>query len=214
MPLIQPPPPGPPRKLFAPPEAKPRKPTDPALLPEPPKVQAKSEVKQNPALAANLVAALENRPKARNFVPPVAPPVERKIAPALPEAPGLATALRSDRVPLLAESMAAPLANKPQARTFIPPAAPGRQSAGPVALPDAPKVAMQLAKAGEPNAAIDGAALGPLANKPKRRTFVPPATPGGGNGSGNSPAVPLLQDAPTINAAGMPSANVMWRWWV
>jgi protein TonB len=208
MPLIQPPPPGPPRKLFLPPQAKPQKPTDPALLPEPPKVQAKSEVKQNPALAANLAAALENRPKARNFVPPVAPPVERKVAPALPEAPGLATRLRSDRVPLLAESMAAPLANKPQPRTFIPPAAPGRQSAGSVALPDAPKVAMQLAKAGEPNAAIDGAALGPLANKPKPRAFVPPATPGGGNGSGNATAAPLLQDAPTINSAGMPSANV------
>jgi TonB family protein len=209
MPLIQPPPPGPPRKLFVPPQAKPQKPTDPApALPEPPKVRTKVEAKQNPVLAANLVAALENRPKPRNFVPPVAPLVERKVAPALPQAPGLATRLRSDRVPLLAESMAAPLANKPQPRTFIPPAAPGRQSAGPVALPDAPKVAMQLAKAGEPNAAIDGAALGPLANKPKPRAFVPPATSGGGNGSGNATAVPLLQDAPSINTAGMPSANV------
>jgi TonB family protein len=209
MPLIQPPPPGPPRRLFVPPQAKPRKPTDPApALSEPPKVQSKSEAKQNPALAANLVAALENRPKPRNFVPPVAPPAERKVAPALPEAPGLATTLRSGRVPLLAESMAAPLANKPQPRNFVPPAEPERPSAGPVALPDAPKVAMQLAKAGEPNAAIDGAALAPLANKPKPRAFVPPATPGGGNGSGNSPAVPLLQEAPSINAAGMPSANV------
>jgi len=209
MPLIQPPPPGPPRKLFIPPQAKPRKAADPApALPEPPKVQSKLAIKQDPALAANLVAALENRPKPRNFVPPVERVVERKAAPALPEAPGLATALRSDRVPLLAENMAAPLANKPQARTFIPPAAPGRPSAGPVALPDAPKVAMQLARAGAPNAAIDGAALGPLANKPKPRDFVPPATPGGGNGSGNSTTVPLLQDAPSINAAGMPSANV------
>ena len=209
MPLIQPPPPGPPRKLFVPPQAKPPKPPDEApAIPEPPKVQSKVEVKQYPALAANLIAALESRPKSRNFVPPVATPVERKIAPALPEAPGLATRLRSDRVPLLAESMAAPLANKPQPRTFIPPAAPGRPSAGPVALPDAPKVAMQLVKTGEPNAAIDGAALGPLANKPKPRAFVPPATPGGGNGSGNAAAVPLLQDAPSINAAGMPSANV------
>lgn len=209
LPLIQPPPPGPPPKLFVAPQAKPQKPTDLApALPEPPKVQSKVEVKQNPALAANLAAALENRPKPRNFVPPVAPPVERKAAPALPEAPGLATTLRSDRVPLLAENMAAPLANKPQARTFIPPAAPGRPSAGPVALPDAPKVAVQLAKAGEPNAAIDRAALAPLANKPKARAFVPPATPGGGSGSGNGPAVPLLQEAPSIHAAGMPSANV------
>jgi hypothetical protein len=63
MPLIQPPPPGPPRKPFAPPEAKPRKPTDPALLPEPPKVQAKSEVKQDPALTPNLVAALGEPPR-------------------------------------------------------------------------------------------------------------------------------------------------------
>jgi TonB family protein len=209
LPLIQPPPPGPPRKLFVPPQAKPRKPPDPGpALPEPPKVQSRFALKQNLALAANLVAALENRPKPRNFVPPVTPPVQRKAVPALPEAPGFATALRSDRVPLLAESMAAPLANKPQPRTFIPPAAPVRPSAGPVALPDAPKVTVKLAKAGEPNAAIDGAALAPLANKPKPRAFVPPATPGGGNGSGNAPAVPLLQEAPSIHAAGMPSANV------
>ena len=208
MPLIQPPPPGPPRKLFVPPQAKPRKPPDPApALPEPPKVQTKLAMKQNPALEANLVAALENRPKPRDFVAPVAKPVERRTAPALPEAPSLATALRSDHVPMLAESMAAPLANKPQPRTFVPPAAPGRPSAGPVALPDAPRVAMQLAKAGEPNAAIDGAALAPLANKPKPRAFVAPAAPGGGNGSGNA-AVPLLQEAPSINVAGMPSANV------
>ncbi len=208
MPLIQPPPPGPPQRLFVPPQAKPRNAPDPApALPEPPKVQSKLAIKQNPALEANLVAALENRPKPRDFVAPVAKPVERKAAPALPEAPSLATALRSDRVPMLAENMAAPLANKPQARTFVPPAAPGRPSAGPVALPDAPRVAMQLAKAGEPNAAIDGAALAPLANKPRPRAFVPPAAPGGGNGSGNA-AVPLLQEAPSINAAGMPSANV------
>ena len=209
MPLIQPPPPGPPRRLLVPPQAKPQKTEDPApTLPEPPKVQSKVEVKQDPTLAANLVAALENRPKPRNFVPPVAPVAERKAAPALPEAPGLATTLRSDRVPLLAENMAAPLANKPQPRTFIPPAAPGQPSAGPVALPDAPKVAMQLAKAGEPNAAINGSALAPLANKPKPRAFVPPAAPSSGNGSGNATAVPVLQEAPSINAAGMPSANV------
>ena len=209
MPLIQPPPPGPPQRLFVPPQAKPQKAPDPApALPEPPKVQSKLAMKQNPALEANLVAALENRPKPRDFVAPVAKPVERKAAPALPEAPSLATALRSDRVPMLAENMAAPLANKPQARTFVPPAAPGRPSAGPVALPDAPRVAMQLAKAGEPNAAIDGAVLAPLANKPKPRAFVPPVTGGGGNGSGSAAAVPLLQEAPSINVAGMPSANV------
>ena len=209
MPLIEPPPPGPPRKLFVPPQAKPRKPPDAApALPEPPKVQSKLAMKQNPALQANLGAAIENRPKPRDFVAPVAKPVERKAAPALPVVPSLATALRLDRVPLLAENMAAPLANKPQPRTFVPPATPGRPSAGPVALPDAPRVAMQLAKAGEPNAAIDGAALAPLANKPKPRAFVPPVTAGGGNGSGNAAAVPLLQEAPSINAAGMPSANV------
>ena len=208
MPLIQPPPPGPLRKLFVPPQVQPRKLPDPArALPEPPKVHSKLAMKQNPALEANLEAVLENRPKLRDFVAPVPKPVERKAAPALPEAPSLATGQRSDRVPLLAESMAAPLANKPQPRTFVPPAAPGRPSAGPVALPDAPRVAMQLAKAGEPNAALEGAALAPLANKPKPRAFVPPVTPGGGNGSGNA-AVPLLQEAPSTDGTGMPSANV------
>ena len=207
LPLIQPPPPGPPAKLFVPPRANPPKSVDPTpALPEPPKVQSKLVMKQSPAPEANLVAALENRPTPRDFVAPVAKPVERKAAPALPEAPSLATALRSDRVPLLAENMAAPLANKPQARTFVPPAAPGRPSAGPVALPDAPRVAMQLARVREPNAAIDGAPLAPLAKKPKPRAFMRPVTPGG-NGSGNT-AIPLLQEAPSINAAGMPSANV------
>ncbi len=209
LPLIQPPPPGPPRKLFTPPAPKAQKPSEPApALPEPPKLPSRVEVKLNPALSANLGAALENRPKPRNFVPPVPRPEQRAATPALPEAPGLATTLRSERVPLLAENMAAPLANKPQPRTFVPPAAPGRPSAGPVALPDAPKIAAALAGGGEQNAAIEGAALAPLANKPKPRAFVPPAAPGGANGSSRAAAVPVLQDAPSLNAAAMPSANV------
>jgi TonB family protein len=210
MPLIQPPPPGPPRKIFTPPTSKPQKPALPAPeLPEPPKLQSKVEAaKLNPALTANLAAALENRPKPRNFVPPVPRPERRAATPALPEAPGLATSLRSERVPMLAENMAAPLANKPQARTFVPPPAPGRPSAGPVALPDAPKIAVALAHAGERNAAIEGAALAPLANKPKPRAFVPPVAPGGGNGPGSAASVPILQDAPSLNAAAMPSSNV------
>src|SRR5258708_18123772 len=91
MPLIQPPSPGPPRKLFVPPQAQPRKLPDPARPPpEPPRVRSKLAMKQNPALETNLAAALENRPKPRDFVAPVAKPVERKAAPALPEAPSLA----------------------------------------------------------------------------------------------------------------------------
>jgi len=135
MPAIAPPPPGPPRKVFIPPPPAPRKPPATApTLPEPPRIQAKVEMRQNPALTANLAAALENRPKPRNFVPPVPKPERRAAAPALPEAPGIATTLRSDRVPMLAENIAAVLANKPTPRAFIQPARPAAEAlpAGPL----------------------------------------------------------------------------------
>src|SRR5258708_22154507 len=87
MPLILPPPPRSLRKLFVPPQEQPQKLPHPArALPEPPKVHSTLAMKQNPALEANLEAVLENRPKLRDFVAPVPNPVERKAAPALPEA--------------------------------------------------------------------------------------------------------------------------------
>ena len=119
----------PPRKLFVPPEPRRRKPPDPLLAAGAAKVQVQ---KQSPAMPASLVAAIENRPKPRNFVPPVPKPERRVAVQALPEAPGIATALRSERVPMLAENMAAALANKPQPRTFVPPPAPGRPSPHPL----------------------------------------------------------------------------------
>jgi len=210
LPAIAPPPPGPPRKVFVPPPSTARKPpaTGPAL-PEPPRIQAKVEMRQNPALAANLAAALENRPKPRNFVPPVPKPEQRVAAPALPEAPGIATTLRSERVPMLAENMAAVLANKPQPRKFVPPPALGRASAGPAALPDAPRVVSQLAYT---NGAARNPAIGDnfaplLANKPKPRAFIPPA-PAGGGGTPGGTAAPALVDAPSLDMARMPSADV------
>jgi TonB family protein len=208
LPAIPAPPPGPPRKLFVPPEPRRRKLPDPVSLPEPPKVQTQ---KQGAAVVASLVAAIENRAKPRNFVPPVPKPERRAAVQALPEAPGISTALRSERVPMLAENMAAALANKPQARTFVPPAARVRPSAGPVALPDAPKIAAQLARAGgvAQNLAIRDASAEALANKPKPREFVAPAVAaGGGRDRNGSAAVPLLEEAPNVNAAGMPSSNV------
>jgi TonB family protein len=211
LPLIPPPPPGPPHKLFTPPAPKPPKPRAPApTLPQPPQIQAKFVLKQNALMMADLAAALLNRPKPRSFVPPVAKPERRAAAPALPEAPGIATTLRSERNPLLAENMAAPLANKPQPRKFIPPAAPGRPAATPTALPDAPKVAGQPAYArdGTRNPAFEGDIAAALANKPKPRTFVPPSQPGGGNGAAGNAVTPAIQDAPTLDAAGLPSTNV------
>jgi TonB family protein len=212
LPLIQPPPPGPPRKLLVPPEAKPQKPPDPApTLPEPPKAPPKIDLKQNPALMANFAAALENRPRPRNFVPPVPKPERRTAAPALPEAPVVATTLRSERIPLLAENMAAPLANKPQPRTFVPPPAPARLAAGPVTLPDAPKMATQLAyaKSVGQNPALGDASAAALANKPKPRAFVaPPTAIRGGQGSNANAAAPVVQEAPSLDLAGIASANV------
>jgi TonB family protein len=208
MPAIPAPPPGPPRKLFVPPETRRQKPADPASLPEPPKVQAP---KPAPAMPAALMAEIENRPKPRNFVPPVPKPERRAAVEALPEAPGISTALRSERAPMLAENMAAALANKPQPRTFVAPAAPARPSAAPVALPDAPKIATQLARSTgvPPNLATQDASAAALANKPKPREFVAPAAGvGRGHGLNGSQAAPLVEEAPAVNAAGMPSANV------
>lgn len=201
LPLI----PAPPRKMFVPPEPRRRKPPDPVSLPEPPEIQ----VQQHRAMPASLVAAMENRPKPRNFVPPVAKPERRVAVQALPEAPGIATALRSERVPMLAENMAAALANKPQPRTFVPPPSRMRPSAGPVALPDAPKISMQLARGNgvAQNPAIQNASAAALANKPRPREFVAPAA-GGGQDLNGSAAAPLLEEAPTVNAYGMPSSNV------
>ncbi|HVP48818.1 MAG TPA: energy transducer TonB [Bryobacteraceae bacterium] len=206
LPLIPPPPPGPARKLFVPPKPRPPKPADPvAQLPAPPAVH---EVKQGTAMMA-VLAALENRPNRRNFVPPAPKPERRVAVEALPEVPKLSTALRSERVPLLAESMTAPLANKPQPRTFVPPAARAVAAVTPVVLPDAPGIAPQAANGGERNRAIPGVAAAVLADPPKPREFVlPRAAPVGGHGANGSAAVPLLEEAPTLNAAAMPSANV------
>jgi TonB family protein len=208
LPALPAPPPGPARKAFVPPEPRRRNLPNPVSLPEPPKVQAQ---KQGPAVVASLVAAIENRPKPRNFVPPVPKPERRVAVQALPEAPGISTAMRSERVPMLAENMAAALANKPQPRTFVPPAARVRLAAGPVALPDAPRIAAQLARTGgvAQNLAIQDASAEALANKPKPREFVAPAmAAGGGHSRIGSPAAPLLEEAPAVKAAGMPSSNV------
>ncbi len=211
LPLIAPPPPGPPRKLFVPPAPQPRKPAEAApALPEPPKIQAKADWKQNSVLAANLAARLENRPKPRSFVPPVPRTEQRAAAPGLPEAPGIRSTLRSDHVPMLAENLAAPLANKPQPRTFVPPPAPLRPAAAPATLPDAPKIASQFANANGAarNPAIQDVSMEALANKPKPRAFVPPPRAGGEGALSGAPAVPPLVEAPALDVAGMPSANV------
>ena len=203
LPLIAPPPP---RKSFVPPRVQASHPADPlAPLPAPPAVH---ELKQGPAILTNL-AALENGPKPRNFVPPAPKPERRVAVEALPEAPKISTTLRSERVPLLAENMAAPLANKPQPRTFVPPAARAAAAVAPVELPDAPRIATQAANGGERNRAIPGVSAVSLAKPPKPREFVPPrAVSDSGHGGKGSAAAPLLEEAPAVNAAGMPSANV------
>ena len=208
MPLIAPPPP---LKALVPPSPKPPQPEVPApTLPEPPKVEARVDLKPNPALAADLAVPLENRPKARTFVPPAPPPVRTAAAPGLPEAPGLATSLRSDRIPQLPENMAAPLANKPQERTFVPPAARARPSAVPGALPEAPSILTQAASTGlGQNPAIQNNYASALANKPKPRAFVPPpSATANGRGTNGKATVPLVQEAPSLDAAGMPSSRV------
>ncbi len=206
-PLLPPPPPGPPPKLFIPPPAL-RKFQPPAVLPlAPPPVQARITPRPNPLLMADLSAALAKRPKARDFVPPVVRPEKRTGPVALPDAPGIATSLRSGRVPLLAENMAAPLANKPSLRQFIPPPTPGRPVPSPAPLPDAPKLATRLASAIVPNnAALPNASAAALASKPEPRKFVPPPTDRNAAAAGNVP--PPIEDAPSLDLAGLPSASV------
>ena len=216
LPLIAPPALGPPPKPFVPPRPKQLKQPEPTpVLPEPPKILERAELKQDPPLMPDPTAALANRPKPRQFVPPLTKPVERKVSVALPEAPKVASNLRSDRAPMLAENMAAPLANKPQPRTFVPPAAKPQSPSAPSALPEAPKVAGELANAASTgnNPALNHNYAAALANQPKPRAFVPPTaataahgTPGGRSGGASS--APVIQEAPVLNAGALPSANV------
>jgi TonB family protein len=207
-PLLPLPPPGPPPKLFIPPPAV-RRSQPPATLPPapPPVQQARIAPKPNPLLMADLSVALANRPKTRDFVPPVLRSEKRTAPLALPEAPSIATSLRSGRVPLLAENMAAPLADKPPLRRFVPPPTPGRPATSPAPLPDAPKFATRLASASVPsNAALQSASAAALANKPEPRKFVPPHTEKNAAGAGN--ASPPIEEAPSLDLAGLPSASV------
>lgn len=206
-PLIPPPPPGPPPKLFVPPAPVRHPAAAPPLLTAPPPVQARAMSKANPLLLADLSASLQIRPKVRDFIPPV-PPLAKRTAPvALPEAPSVASSLRSDRVPLLAESMAASLANKPPPRQFVPPPTPGHPASSPVALPDAPKVAAALARAnlGANNPVLPDASAA-LANRPEPRKFAAPNADKGGTGSSKAP--PIIEEAPSPDLAGLPSASV------
>jgi TonB family protein len=199
LPLIEPLTPGPPQNLFVPPRPRPRQLADPRL-PPPPKIQ---EMRQIAVTAASFVV-IENGPKPREFVLPAPRPQRRAAVQALEEAPRISTALRSERVPLLAENTAAVLANKPQARRFVPPVKQAVGAVVPVALPDAPRIAAQSANGAGPNPAIPGAAN--RVNPPKPRESVPPRA--GVGRTGGTGVAPLLEDAPTVNAPGMPSANV------
>jgi protein TonB len=214
MPAIPPPPPGPPRKVFIPPPSSPRKPPATApLLPEPPRIQAKVEMSQNPALAANLMAALENRPKPRNFVPPVPKLDQRAAARALPEAPGIATTPRSERVPMLAENIAAVLANKPKPRAFIPPAPAGGGGASSGTATPALVEAPSLDLAGMPSASVNVAVVGldpaaklnghlPDTSRDARFSAGPNAN--GSNGRGDSAPTSTLSVPGLLVRGGMP----------
>jgi TonB family protein len=209
MPLIPPPPPGPPPKLFIPPRSSPNKRAEPApLLLAPPLMPAQVASKPNPLLTSELTAALATRPKAPDFVPPAPRPVQHTAPLVLPEAPAVSSSLRSAHAPLLGENMAATLANRPQPRKFTPPPTPGHPAVSPVALPDAPKLSTQLASAGGAarDLALRDASAAALANRPEPRKFVPPSAAAGGSGLSNS--VPSIEDAPSLDFAGMPSANV------
>ena len=208
-PPLPPPPPGPPPKLFIPPPPVQKPPAAAPVLPAPPPVEARAGAKPNPILLADVSSALERRPKARDFVPPVPRPEKRSAPAALPEAPTVASSLRSERVPMLAENMASALAHKPQPRRFVPPPAPGQPAASPAALPDAPKVTAELAPGnGTPlNPALQNLAAAALANRPEPRKFVPPRA-SGGPAAGANLAAPPIEEAPALTLAGAASASV------
>jgi len=112
---------------------------------------------------------------------------------------------------MLAENMAAPLANKPQARTFVPPAAKPQSPSAPSALPEAPKVSGDLASTASTgnNPALKHDYAAALANQPKPKAFVPPTAPARANGApGGVWHTPVIQEAPVLNAGAMPSSNV------
>src|SRR5579862_233523 len=203
MPRILPPPPGPPRRLFTPPPAV-KKAVQPAPeLPAPPPIMAKTP-KIEPLVFA---AAKVSRPKPKEFVAPkAAPPQVAKAPTALPEAPAIASTLRSERTPLLAENVAGALANKPKPKNFVPPSAPAAQPVAPAQanLPDAPAVrAASNSAGGAVTGVADASLAAALANKPKPKSFVAPSGANGkpGGAPGGDASAPALDDAPSLNAA-------------
>ncbi len=150
-------------------------------------------------------------PPPKPFTPPgAAPQIPAAAAPALAAPPVLpARAVPKPETPLLAENMTAALANRPEARRFVAPAVPERTAALPVALPEAPKLAVRPAS---PSGAVDGLSAretaAALANKPEPRKFLAPAGKAGGNASNPGAVSPTLEEAPSLEAGAMPSANV------
>lgn len=201
-PLIAPPLPGPPKKLFFPPGEVKRGPEPAPALPDPPVIPARMEAKQKLAMLANIALPAVHKPKLRSFAPPVERAQRTAVPAALPEAPGLATTLRSARVPLLAENMAAPLANKPQPRSFLPPPKRSRPAEGPTALPEAPQVPTTLAYGSGTGRTVvlEDTSAAALANRPKRRSFVPPSG-GQGPSVSSAAAAPAIEDAPSLGAS-------------
>ncbi len=200
-PLLPPPP-----KLFVPPPAQPT-PTTAPVLTAPPALQASSAAKLNSLLTTDVSSVLAVRPKPRDFVPPVPLPEKPTVPVALPEAPSISTSLRSNRVPLLAEAMAAPLADKPQPRQFVPPATRERPASAPVPLPEAPQLSGHIGPAvASGNPALQNGSAAALANKPEPRKFVAPGANAAAGKSGN--AAPSIAEAPSPDLAGLSSAGV------
>jgi TonB family protein len=147
-------------------------------------------------------------PPRRLFVPPRAVPRKPDPAQFLPAPPLLPARVASKLNPvLLAESMATHLASPPQPRKFIPPPTPER-AATPVALLDAPKLAVPVSSANRVMHDLPLRDAAALPSKPEPRKFVPPPVKEDASHSGTHVPAPPIEEAPSLDPARMPSTSV------
>jgi TonB family protein len=147
-------------------------------------------------------------PPRRLFVPPRSVPQKPEPAQFLPAPPLLPARVASkSKLLLIAENMAAPLANPPQPRKFVPPPMP-EPMATPIALLEAPKLAVPLSSANRVVHDLPLRDAAALPNKPEPRKFVPPPDKESASHSINHAPTPPIEEAPSLDPARMPSTSV------
>ena len=190
LPKVTPPPERPKPKLFNPPVEKPKPQPATPVLPEAPKLEA-GAVAQKPNIGPDrITAALAAKPKPKEFVPPppkAAPPAP---VPRLPEALEITFAAQLDGLPTVGDGISAALAQKPQPKTFVPPA-PKAAGVGGGSLPEnAPQLTASVPSGSLTTAIVGLQPADRMAVKPPEGSR-PAQFAGGPNENGTGGAEPV-----------------------